>query len=108
MELSSKRVLVTGGSGFLGQHVVAALERHGCRDVIVVRKARHDLTHEADVARLFEEKRRAISDGKLIPFAGPLKDNAGATKLREGTALTHEQLMAINWYVDGVDGSVPK
>src|SRR6266853_3077046 len=57
MELSSKRVLVTGGSGFLGQHVVAALERHGCRDVIVVRKARHDLTHEADVARLFEDTR---------------------------------------------------
>jgi simple sugar transport system substrate-binding protein len=62
----------------------------------------------ADVARLFEEKKRAIIEGKLIPFAGPLKDNAGAMKLGPGTALTHEQLMAINWYVDGVDGSVPK
>jgi simple sugar transport system substrate-binding protein len=61
-----------------------------------------------DVARLFEEKKRAIIEGKLIPFAGPLKDNAGAMKLGPGTALTHEQLMAINWYVDGVDGSVPK
>jgi GDP-L-fucose synthase len=60
MELSSKRLLVTGGSGFLGQHVVAALERHGCRDVIVVRKARHDLTHEPDVVRLFEETRPDI------------------------------------------------
>jgi hypothetical protein len=29
-------------------------------------------------------------------------------KLGPGTALTHEQLMAINWYVDGVDGSVPQ
>src|SRR6202048_3171659 len=62
----------------------------------------------ADVARLFEEKKRAIVEGKLMPFAGPLKDNAGATKLGPGTALAHEQLMAINWYVDGVDGSVPK
>jgi simple sugar transport system substrate-binding protein len=61
-----------------------------------------------DVARLFEEKKRAIIEGKLLPFAGPLKDSAGAMKLREGTALTHEQLMSINWYVDGVDGSVPK
>jgi len=62
----------------------------------------------ADVVRLFEEKKRAIIDGKLLPFAGPIKDNAGATKIGPGSALTHEQLMAINWYVDGVDGSIPK
>src|SRR5712664_1118273 len=56
----------------------------------------------ADVVRLFEEKKRAIIDGKLLPFAGPIKDNAGATKIGPGSALTHEQLMSINWYVDGV------
>jgi simple sugar transport system substrate-binding protein len=61
-----------------------------------------------EVARLFEEKKRDIAAGKLIPFAGPLKDNGGATKVAAGSALTHEQLMAINWYVEGVDGSVPK
>jgi simple sugar transport system substrate-binding protein len=62
----------------------------------------------ADVARLFEEKQRDIADGKLVPFAGPLKDNTGATKVAAGAALTHEQLMSIGWYVDGIDGSIPK
>ena len=57
MNVTSKRVLVTGGNGFLGRHVVAALERHGCRDIVVVRKAQHDLTDEPDVIRLFEETR---------------------------------------------------
>jgi nucleoside-diphosphate-sugar epimerase len=55
MNLSPKRVLVTGG-GVRGRHVVSALERHGCR-VVVVRKARHDLTSEPDVVRLFREVR---------------------------------------------------
>jgi simple sugar transport system substrate-binding protein len=61
-----------------------------------------------DLARLLEEKKRAIIDGSLLPFAGPLKDNTGAVKLAAGTALTRDQLLAINWYVDGVDGSIPK
>src|SRR5215468_11067714 len=57
VNLSTKRVLVTGGSGFLGRHVVCAFERHGCRDVVVVRKAQCDLTREADVRRLFSDMR---------------------------------------------------
>jgi simple sugar transport system substrate-binding protein len=61
-----------------------------------------------EVARLFEEKKRDIAAGKLLPFAGPLKDNGGAPKVPAGNALTHEQLMAMNWYVEGVEGSVPK
>jgi basic membrane protein A len=61
-----------------------------------------------DVARLFEDKQREIADGKLVPFAGPIKDNTGAVKIAAGSQLTHEQLMAINWYVEGVDGSIPK
>jgi GDP-L-fucose synthase len=60
MDVSTKRVLITGGSGFLGRHVVSAFERRGCRDVVVVRKAQYDLTHEPDVQRLFAEKRPQV------------------------------------------------
>ncbi len=62
----------------------------------------------ADVARLFDEKKRDIVDGKLVPFAGPLKDNSGVERVAAGSALSDAQLMAINWYVEGVDASIPK
>ena len=55
MELTDKRIVVTGGSGFVGRHVVAALERRGCRAIVVPRKARYDLTREPDVERLFTD-----------------------------------------------------
>jgi basic membrane protein A and related proteins len=62
----------------------------------------------ADVARVFEEKKRDIIDGTLKPFAGPLRDSTGVVRVAAGSALSDAQLMAINWYVDGVDAPVPK
>jgi basic membrane protein A and related proteins len=61
-----------------------------------------------DVAKLFNEKKQAIIDGKLILFAGPLKDNKGAMKIPAGQEMPFKDLMAINWYIEGVEGSIPK
>ena len=49
-----KRVLVSGGAGFLGTHVVCALKALGCRDVVVVRRRDYDLRREEAVQRVFE------------------------------------------------------
>lgn len=62
----------------------------------------------ADVAKLFGEKQQAIAAGALVPFAGPIKDNAGAIKVPVGKAMTVDELTAFNWYVDGVASSIPK
>ncbi|HWQ22486.1 MAG TPA: GDP-L-fucose synthase [Gaiellaceae bacterium] len=48
------RVLVTGGGGFLGSHLVERLERDG-HDVVAARSADYDLTRMEDTARLFAE-----------------------------------------------------
>ena len=50
------RILVTGGGGFLGSHVVERLEGDG-HDVFVGRRREYDLTRFDDMARLFEDAR---------------------------------------------------
>ena len=57
LDLSTRRVLVTGGAGFLGKRVVATLRERGARDVFVVRRARYDLV-DRDACR------RAIADSR--------------------------------------------
>jgi GDP-L-fucose synthase len=48
------RVLVTGGGGFLGSHLVERLEGEG-HDVFAARSADYDLTSMDDAARMFED-----------------------------------------------------
>src|SRR3954447_9794371 len=57
MRLDDKRIVVTGGSGFLGSYVVDALQRRPNAAVLVPRKAAYDLTREGDVMRMYAEMR---------------------------------------------------
>lgn len=53
--LSGKRVLVTGGAGFVGKGLVQRLKDRGVTDPFVVRSKDFDLTRHADVVRLYKE-----------------------------------------------------
>ncbi|MGH9633045.1 MAG: NAD-dependent epimerase/dehydratase family protein, partial [Bryobacteraceae bacterium] len=55
LDLSSKRVCVTGGAGFLGSYVVEALRSRGVRQIFVPRRKDYDLTTESGVRRMFSD-----------------------------------------------------
>ncbi|HEV7913453.1 MAG TPA: BMP family ABC transporter substrate-binding protein [Albitalea sp.] len=59
-----------------------------------------------EIAALVEARRRAIVAGRLKPFAGPLVDNEGRTRLAKG-AMSDADIATMNWFVQGVAGAVP-
>lgn len=51
----TRRVLVTGGSGFLGSVVCRKLSERGASEIVVPRRSEYDLTRSDDVEKLFVE-----------------------------------------------------
>lgn len=56
-----------------------------------------------DLVRLREAE---IVAGRLLPFAGPLKDTAGKQRAAAGAALNDAQIRGIDWLVEGMDGKL--
>jgi GDP-L-fucose synthase len=58
--LSGKRIVVTGGAGFLGRAVCERLRGLGAAEVLVPRRAEFDLTDAVQVQRMYERMRPQV------------------------------------------------
>ncbi|HAL16216.1 MAG TPA: BMP family ABC transporter substrate-binding protein [Anaerolineaceae bacterium] len=46
-----------------------------------------------------------LESGKIVTFAGPIKDQNGEIKIKEGEVLTDDAMSNVDWFVQGVVGS---
>jgi GDP-L-fucose synthase len=74
-----KRILLTGGAGFLGSKVRERLEASGAAEVFVPRRAEYDLTDSAAVARAYDDARpdTVVHLAAEVGGIGANRDNPG-------------------------------
>jgi GDP-L-fucose synthase len=87
---TNKTVLVTGGGGFLGQHVLAKLRSAGCENVIAPRKRECDLRDREQIARLLNN-----AEPDLIIHLAAVVGGIGANRLHPGEFFYDNAIMGI-------------
>ena len=84
------RVLVTGGGGFLGSHLVTRLEQDG-HDVVAVRSADYDLTSFDDTGRMFDD-----AEAELVFHLAAEVGGIGANRANPGRYWYANLAMGVN------------
>ena len=61
-----------------------------------------------DVQDAVNAKKQEIIDGTLEVFQGPIYDQTGEIKVPEVGKMTDEEILSMNWFVQGVKGTIPE
>lgn len=79
MDLSDKSIAVTGGSGFLGRHVVNLLRERGCKNLFIPRSSQYDLRREEGIRSMLRDARPdvIIHLAAVVGGIGANKKNPG-------------------------------
>ncbi|MEI7997928.1 MAG: GDP-L-fucose synthase [Candidatus Omnitrophota bacterium] len=76
---SDKKVIVTGGAGFLGRVVVDMLKEKGCRYIVVPRSKEFDLRKSSAIRKLYRQEKpnMVIHLAAVVGGIGANQDNPG-------------------------------
>jgi len=94
--LAKKRILVTGGNGFLGRYVVGKLKQQGCKDVFIPRSKDYNLVEMEAVRKVYRDAQPDI----VIHLAG-IVGGIGANMNNPGSFFYKNLMMGVQMIEEG-------
>jgi GDP-L-fucose synthase len=91
LQIAKSKILVTGGSGFLGRHIVAGLKQRGAKDIVIPEFPAVDLREQAAVRRLFEQE-----NPDLVIHLAASVGGIGANQASPGTFFRDNMAMGLH------------
>jgi GDP-L-fucose synthase len=98
-----QRIVVTGGTGFLGSYVLARLREEGCTNVFVPRSSAYNLVEMADVRRLYNDAKP-----DLVIHLAAVVGGIGANQRNPGRYFYENLMMGAQLIEEARQRGVPK
>jgi basic membrane protein A and related proteins len=80
---------------------------HGFKDKMLM-LAPYNPALPAEVVADAEQTKAEIIAATRHPFTGPIKDQQGREVVGAGVVLSDKEILGMNWFVEGVQGEIPK
>ncbi|MDX1945992.1 MAG: GDP-L-fucose synthase [Pirellulaceae bacterium] len=101
--LAGKRIVVTGGAGFLGRHVCQELTRHDPAEIFVPRSTRYDLRQREAIVQLLHDSRP-----DLILHLAAVVGGIGANRENPGRYFYENAVMGLHLLEEARLAKIPK
>jgi len=100
---SNKRVVVTGGAGFLGRVVVEQLKAKGCRHITVPRSKEYDLRKTAAIRKLYQK-----ANPDIVIHLAAVVGGIGANQKNPGKYFYDNLMMGVELIEQARQMEIPK
>jgi GDP-L-fucose synthase len=100
---TTQRVLVTGGTGFLGSHVVRKLRDKQCEATFAPPRSEYDLRDQAEVIRVYRD-----TQPTLVIHLAAIVGGIGANRERPGQFFYDNLMMGAHLFHEAWKARVPK
>ncbi len=101
-QISGKRIVVTGGKGFLGKHLIDALKNNGCKRIAIADLPEYNLVRLSDIKKMYRETKPDIVIHLAAKVGGIGFNRENPASLFYENAMMGVQLLH-EGYVRGID-----
>ncbi|TET09959.1 MAG: GDP-L-fucose synthase [Candidatus Atribacteria bacterium] len=103
INLKNKKIIVTGGAGFLGKYLVEKLKERGCSNIFIPRIEEYDLRNLDDIIKIYK-----LAKADIVIHLAAVVGGIGANRENPGSFFYDNLIMGVQLMEEARKSSIEK